>query len=189
VPVERQAGEIVSYPFDERGQEPPLHVAIRVERKLCLRQSAQDHHLAGNVWEWCRDWYREDYSEAERADPLGPEQGLSRVMRGGAFDYNPNNLRGTNRNNNDPDNENNNIGFRVAWSAAGAPDGGFVSRSESPRQSPGTRAKAGSTGACLHSVQPDVRLAAGSARRGRRRRLPSELVAERERWGGGRFRL
>jgi formylglycine-generating enzyme required for sulfatase activity len=39
-----------------------------------------------------------------------------RGLRGGSFDNNDNNLRADNRNNNDPANENNNIGFRVASS-------------------------------------------------------------------------
>ncbi|MCH9699387.1 MAG: SUMF1/EgtB/PvdO family nonheme iron enzyme [Gammaproteobacteria bacterium] len=36
-----------------------------------------------------------------------------RVVRGGSWNNTPNNVRSANRNNNDPDNRNNNIGFRV----------------------------------------------------------------------------
>ncbi len=42
--------------------------------------------LAGNVAEWCADWYEEDYyglSPVE--DPPGPETGTSRVLRGGSY--------------------------------------------------------------------------------------------------------
>jgi formylglycine-generating enzyme required for sulfatase activity len=39
---------------------------------------------------------------------------LNRGLRGGTFNNNPNNLAASNRNDNDPTNENNNVGFRVA---------------------------------------------------------------------------
>jgi hypothetical protein len=45
------------------------------------------------------------------ADPMHP-----RVLRGGAFNNNPDELRCAYRNNNHPDNRNNNIGFRVVVS-------------------------------------------------------------------------
>jgi hypothetical protein len=42
---------------------------------------------------------------------------VSRVLRGGAWNNNPRNCRAANRNNNDPDNRNNNIGFRLCCSS------------------------------------------------------------------------
>jgi formylglycine-generating enzyme required for sulfatase activity len=41
-------------------------------------------------------------------------QTTNRVLRGGSWNNNTNNVRSSNRNNNTPDNTNNNIGFRVA---------------------------------------------------------------------------
>lgn len=40
--------------------------------------------LIGNVWEWVKDWYAEDYyAAAPRRDPQGPLRGSFRVLRGG----------------------------------------------------------------------------------------------------------
>jgi len=44
------------------------------------------HDVSGNVKEWCRDWYAEDYYDARaRNNPTGPVEGVFRVCRGGSW--------------------------------------------------------------------------------------------------------
>jgi len=41
--------------------------------------------MHGNVWEWCADWYAGEYPKQAITNPLGPDQGTSRVLRGGSW--------------------------------------------------------------------------------------------------------
>ena len=74
--------------------------------------------LAGNVWEWCADWFG-DYPDQDEADPTGPKAGSSRVLRGGAFLNYPRYLRAAYRRDFHPEARNGFIGFRVLCSSSG----------------------------------------------------------------------
>jgi formylglycine-generating enzyme required for sulfatase activity len=81
-------------------------------------------NTAGNVWEWCSDWFDADYyTSAPEESPRGPDTGEARVMRGGSYLCHHsycNRYRVAARSSNTPDSAAANIGFRCANSAPGS---------------------------------------------------------------------
>jgi formylglycine-generating enzyme required for sulfatase activity len=68
--------------------------------------------MAGNVWEWCLDYYA-PYSGGTKANPHGPLNGSRRVCRGGSWKSRFSSLRTTVRSSNAPLFSCNDLGFRV----------------------------------------------------------------------------
>jgi hypothetical protein len=59
--------------------------------------------MVGNVWEWVADWYYDNYySYSPLINPMGPESGTERILRGGSWDTPIQFLSVSNRTNQNP---------------------------------------------------------------------------------------
>ncbi|HTL30990.1 MAG TPA: formylglycine-generating enzyme family protein [Tepidisphaeraceae bacterium] len=79
------------------------------------------YDTTGNVWEWCSDFWSEDYYQHSPKDnPTGPEKGTEHVQRGGSWLCAENycsNYRVAGRGHSTPDTGLNHLGFRCVKDA------------------------------------------------------------------------
>jgi len=76
------------------------------------------YDMHGDAWQWCADWYGEEYYAASPADnPTGPDSGRYRMSRGGSWSDWPSEARSATRCTNLPESRDDRCGFRVARTA------------------------------------------------------------------------
>ena len=95
------------------GKESPASVS-------CCPEGASPYgliNMAGNAFEWCQDWYDSKYyRRAPDRDPVNLEPGRHRVMRGGSFVFEAEDLRSSLRNRQYPEEGQDYVGFRSVLS-------------------------------------------------------------------------
>ncbi len=73
------------------------------------------YDMLGNVWEWCEDFWHEDYNGAPPGGAARERGGAARrVIRGGSWAGEARYVRAADRYGNDPGNRDDNLGFRCA---------------------------------------------------------------------------
>jgi formylglycine-generating enzyme required for sulfatase activity len=77
--------------------------------------------MAGNVWEWCLDFYQALAGSPKR-NPRGPVNGPRRVYRGGSWKSRFTNLRATARSSNAANYSCNDVGFRIVSVCGAEPE-------------------------------------------------------------------
>ena len=105
-----RAGATTAYPFGDDGGPLKQYAWFKENKSRGPRPAGTRranawglHDLCGNVWEWCNDFYAEDYyRHSPEKDPTGPPTGKDRVLRGGCWDSRPDLCRASYRNNEDP---------------------------------------------------------------------------------------
>ena len=119
----------INYPW---GNEAPNNTKLNFNQELkktapvgsyeAGKSDYEIYDLAGNVAEWTYDWHlAEFYIFSPKTNPVGPKKGHYKVIRGGSWRNNSENVNMIYRNATVPSIRNKTVGFRCAQSTGSTP--------------------------------------------------------------------
>lgn len=101
-----EAGEWIEIPGSGNAEAKTHPVGSKAANELGICD------MSGNVWEWCADWL-DAYSSAALTNPVGPNAGTYRVIRGSSWTYGSTDSRVSRRLGSEPGDAAGDMGFRV----------------------------------------------------------------------------
>jgi len=114
----RGGKEALSYPWGDKADRKLAIYEVQTGPGPVAKFPANEfglHDMAGGVSEWCSDWFeREYYKTSPAKNPKGPEQGVYKVIRGGAWSDSAARITVFFRNWVRPNQKTPNLGFRCA---------------------------------------------------------------------------
>ena len=113
-----KADMTAAYSFGNRPKNFPIFAVFSSNHTENVKGNREPNPIGlydmhGNVWEWVQDLKWTDYEKLSPTDPVNDSTGLNRVIRGGSWNFDKQDLRSARRNDDSPNQRHCAVGFRL----------------------------------------------------------------------------